>query len=191
MKGVQPDSKAGRLLVAMRESNRAIWTRRECAEHMGCDGFNVPNYLKAALAHGQVHADKSGGQFSLQPFTATFTEGTSEPIGSAPSDQVNGYVPPKMVAPRPGSDVPAPARAPGPPPAPVAEEPAPALADASTPEAAGAEAEEVAPAPEFNACVWADGEVTIYGAQENEDGSFTLSFDQAKTLRKLIAWLPA
>lgn len=82
---------------------------------------------------------------------------------------------------------------PAPTPAPTPE-PAPALADASTTEEVGAEVDELETeeaAADFNACVWADGEVTIYGAQENVDGSVTLSVDQAKVLRKLIAWLPA
>lgn len=41
--------------------------------------------------------------------------------------------------------------------------------------------------PEFNAALWADGDLVIYGAQENEGGSFTLSREQVAMVKRLIA----
>lgn len=43
----------------------------------------------------------------------------------------------------------------------------------------------------FNAALWADGELVLYGVQENEDGSFTLTAQQVATIKRMIAWCPA
>jgi hypothetical protein len=43
----------------------------------------------------------------------------------------------------------------------------------------------------FNAALWADGELVIYGATENTDGSVTLSPDQVTKVKRLIAWSAA
>ena len=45
--------------------------------------------------------------------------------------------------------------------------------------------------PEFNAALWADGDLVIYGAQANSDGSVTLTADQVATVKRLISWSPA
>jgi hypothetical protein len=52
------------------------------------------------------------------------------------------------------------------------------------------EAPAPAATPEFNAALWADGDLVIYGAQENEDGSITLSPEQLAIVKRLVAWSP-
>lgn len=54
---------------------------------------------------------------------------------------------------------------------------------------------EAAPEPEpddaeveFRFALWNDGELVIYGAQENTDGSVTLSRDQVAEIKQMIAW---
>jgi hypothetical protein len=56
---------------------------------------------------------------------------------------------------------------------------------------AGEESEEDDAPVEFNAALWADGDLVIYGAQANEDGSITLNREQLATVKRLIAWSPA
>ncbi len=51
--------------------------------------------------------------------------------------------------------------------------------------------EEPEEAPEFKAALWSDGDLVVYGAQANEDGSFTVTRDQLAEVKKLIAWSPA
>jgi hypothetical protein len=55
----------------------------------------------------------------------------------------------------------------------------------------GEETEEDDAPVEFNAALWADGDLVIYGAQANEDGSITLNREQLATVKRLIAWSPA
>lgn len=44
--------------------------------------------------------------------------------------------------------------------------------------------------PAFNAALWADGDLVVYGAQQNEDGSITLNREQLVKIKGLIAWAP-
>lgn len=44
---------------------------------------------------------------------------------------------------------------------------------------------------EFNAALYLDGDLVIYGAQLNEDDSVTVNAKQLAHLKKLIAWSPA
>lgn len=44
---------------------------------------------------------------------------------------------------------------------------------------------------EFNASLYLDGDLVIYGAQLNEDDSVTITADQLAKLKKLIVWSPA
>jgi hypothetical protein len=50
--------------------------------------------------------------------------------------------------------------------------------------------EDAEPVP-FNAALWADGDLVVYGAQANEDGSVTLKRDQVAAVKRLISWVPA
>jgi hypothetical protein len=43
------------------------------------------------------------------------------------------------------------------------------------------------PVAEFNAALWADGDLVLYGAQLNEDNSVTLNAKQTRTLCQLLA----
>lgn len=186
MKGVQATSKAGQLLEAMRQSERAIWTKRECGESMGVDTFNVPNYLAAALKGSLIHRDQSGQLFSLQPFADSYAQGSKEPVGSAASAEVTGYVPPPMTAPRAGSDVRAPSRA-------VGEWVGPHIEPEPSPPEPEVPLEPADPEPEaaaFDFCVWRDGTLQVWGAEAVEDGSFRLDAHQLLAIRKHVAWLP-
>jgi hypothetical protein len=42
--------------------------------------------------------------------------------------------------------------------------------------------------PEFNAALWADGDLVIYGATETADGGVMLNADQVAKVKSLIAW---
>lgn len=46
--------------------------------------------------------------------------------------------------------------------------------------------EDAEPVP-FNAALWSDGDLVIYGAQANEDGSVTLSAEQVAQVKCLIS----
>lgn len=50
---------------------------------------------------------------------------------------------------------------------------------------------EQATAAEFDAAVYLDGGLVIWGAQENEDGSVTITAAQLAKLKRLTAWSPA
>lgn len=52
------------------------------------------------------------------------------------------------------------------------------------------EAEDETPEP-FNASLWLDGDLVIYGAQHTEDGGVLVTKEQLAHLKRLIAWSPA
>lgn len=51
------------------------------------------------------------------------------------------------------------------------------------------EAEE--PPTPFNAALWADGDLVIYGAQNNDDNSVTLTAEQVAAVKRLISQVAA
>ena len=54
----------------------------------------------------------------------------------------------------------------------------------------GATEEASEPVP-FNAALYLDGDLIVYGAQEMEDGGMLITKEQLAHLKKLIAWSPA
>jgi hypothetical protein len=127
---------------------------------------------------------------------------------AAPSASVNGYVPPQMIAPRAGSDVRLPSRAPGAAPAsavaavapvaaaplPPAPKPAPAAdpqPEAAVDDAPAAGAEDPEPRA-FEA--WLSGvsdELVLQGVHVDEYGDVTLSPEQVAVVRRLLLALGA
>lgn len=122
---------------------------------------------------------------------------------SAPSASVNGYVPPQMIAPRAGSEVRLPSRAPGaapaasaspemtnPPPAPKPSPipaPAPSVETSVGNDESAAGADETVEARPFEA--WLSGvsdELVLQGVHVDEDGDVTLSADQVAVVRRLL-----
>jgi hypothetical protein len=201
----EPKGKVLPLIERVRAEPQRVFTGPEAAEIMGVALGNVKNYLSTVLSKGLVFSHSNNGR--------SFYRGTpfdgEAPVPDHPRAPKfdEKWTPPKMIPPRAGSDVPrivvkpqepppappAPA-APAAPPAPRPPEPAPALADASIPQGAAAEIDEL-PAEaelvegvEFDACMWLDGSMTIWGAQENTDGSITIHPDQLLQLRKRMAW---
>jgi hypothetical protein len=47
-----------------------------------------------------------------------------------------------------------------------------------------------AEAVEFNAALWADGDLILYGLTELEDGGHLISAENLAKLRRLVAWAP-
>lgn len=165
----EPRGKVKVLVDAMRADPERVWTSPEAAKVMEVHQGALSAHLDTAVRNACIYRRLEAGrcQYALKPFDAP-------PPLSVPAAT---WTPPRMVAPRPGSDQPA---------APSAPAPAPVAAEAEH------ELEEVQEdsAPEFDACMWLDGTLTIYGAQENEDGSISLLPDQVTTLRRRLAWAP-
>jgi hypothetical protein len=42
----------------------------------------------------------------------------------------------------------------------------------------------------FNASLWADGDLVLYGVQETDDGGVLVTAEQLTKLKRLIAWSP-
>jgi len=240
----EPRGKMVDLVAALRAEPERAFTGQEVAAILCCKNYpsTIDQYVYAACAGGIVFKrevdrvryyagapvsdlllQKAG--ISVQPRNG---DGRPIPAGKRTAEEVEaaladvrcpkvepGWTPPKMVAPRAGSDnIEAQLRA-------ISEAAQDELGKrttsaataeshgipdvASTPEQAGTagpeqerptvanegvareasggcaqtdEEEEV----EFNAARWMDGDVVIYGAQANEDGSFTLNAEQVKRL---------
>lgn len=43
----------------------------------------------------------------------------------------------------------------------------------------------------FDACLWLDGDLVLYGMTELEDGGWLVKSEDVKRLRKRLAWMPA
>lgn len=137
-----------KLLGAMRGSRQTspIWTQDQAATAMSVKRALVPNYIAAACNAGVLHRRTVHGglELSLDPFPASTPSGDlriptfGKAAATAAADTVTGYVPPRMMAPRPGSEHPRVLTS-TPRPAPLGAPPAPAPA-AVGPEAAAADA---------------------------------------------------
>jgi len=141
----QPHSKVGILLAAMRATaaEKPVWTTEEVAKTMGVPRGSIAPYLVSALNHRLLYrrTTQAGIELSISPFGPVIAAAAYEP-----------YVPPKTAAPRAGSDVRLPSRAPGNPPAPngqAALPPAPTPAPTLAP---------TAPPPELPTCTAQTGE---------------------------------
>lgn len=150
-------TKVAVLLAAMeaQRASRPIWSQTDAAQAMDVPRSMVPQYIAAACNAERLYrrtlANGSGIELSLERFPAHAPAPLPIPTfgkaaAAAASAAVRGFVPPKMTAPRPGSDHHLPKTAPGGPPAPsgirVSLPPAP-----TGPEAAAADAAAVASVP--------------------------------------------
>lgn len=190
-----------------------IWSSEELSKIMGVPQSGVPANLLSALNNRRVYRRLNGSgklEWRRIPFDAPAEVDVprfSEQTVAAPDDRYETptWVP-KMTAPRPGSDVPAPSRGPGAPPAPngVAaiaplplppEPPAAAVPPAleTEPEPDELPEPEAQEAPEevsFDFCTWKDGGMQVWGAEQYEDGSFKLTSEQLFAIRRATAWMP-
>jgi hypothetical protein len=214
----EPRGKMIDLIAAVRAEPQRIFRAPEVSAILCCKTFpsTIDQYLYAAAASGAVFKRQVDGAWyyagspisdlllekigvSVQPRNGTaklVPTGKRSPEEIAASlahplaPKMEPWSPPKMVAPRAGSDIPhrsaitqkaPPAASPAPQPAPK---------DASIPNGAVAEVDEhVDEEPvEFSASLWLDGDIVIYGATETEDGGILITKDQLARLKRLIAW---
>lgn len=186
-----PSPKVAAVLEAMRAAPDQVWTSEAIAPILEVPRAQVPSYLDAAVRHGVVHrqvADNGRLRYGLQPF----------PAKQAPIE-VPRFVPfvPQMIAPRPGSDVPAPSPTAAPAPAPTAapEVAKPMAKVEESPQAAAAPSvepvaeidEELEEVQEFDFCRWKDGAVQVWGAQAMDDGSVRISAEQLREIQRAAA----
>lgn len=209
----EPRGKVGKQLEAMRAQADRVWTAAEMAASMQIPKSAVPAHVDAAIRHAALHRKTEGGQswYSLKPFSSPVVPG-SRSIFEREST-ASGWRPPAMT---PSRQIPAePAREPLPPPlkqqpepvasvVPVTAVPKPepsaptarmtaSLTTAKTkPEEqlqeTEAETEAEAEPVEFDACVFLDGRMQVWGGEENEDGSRAFTPAQVMQLRAMLAW---
>jgi hypothetical protein len=216
----EPRGKMIDLLAAIRSEPERAFSMKEVCAVLGCKAYRstVDQYIYAAINDGQMFKREIDGAvyYAGAPVSdAILTksgiqlpprrgQGGLIPTGSRSQAEIDAarsdvrapkfdgpWTPPRMVAPRPGSDIAHVAEKPQELPSPPAA-PAPAPVKASIPEGAGAETEEAAKeqeeAVEFNAALWLDGDLVIYGAIETEDGGVLIKKDQLDKLKRLITW---
>lgn len=180
----EPRGKVGTLVDAMRADIGRIWTSAEAAKVMDVSQGALSAHLDPAIRHGTLHRKLENGrcQYSLRPFLPP------PPPAPAPQEpripEFRKDFKADQLPPQHGDETLAPVVKPDtrmswPP----ASTPAPSASPAPDPEPkALEETEEVA----FNAALWADGDLVIYGAQENDDGSVTLSTEKVRKLCRLL-----
>jgi hypothetical protein len=207
----EPRGKMIEVMAAVRAEPDRAFTLQEIAAILGRPPHpsTLAIYLHAALKHGSLHEniDEQGvSLFKAMPFrNGGRVNAPSAQVDPGASQVAPAWSPPKMVAPRPGSDAKSPRLTPAavapaaeklPPSSPPlveemkrAPEPLPPIGDASIQEEVAAEVEEVTEEEdEFNAALWLDGDLIIYGAQELEDGGMLITREQLAKLKRLIAW---
>lgn len=108
----EPRGKVKVLTAAMAADPQRIWSSPEVAEVMEVHQGALTAHLDSAIRHGAMYRRLVNGrcQYSLRPFPAE---------APPPALDIPRFVPPQMRAPREGSDVRLPQRAPGTPPAPT------------------------------------------------------------------------
>lgn len=193
----EPRGKVGELVAAMRAPGAIpVWSSAECAAVMGIMTTNLPAYIDAAVKNGAVHRRMENGRcyFSLQPFAAE--EARPATVLEIPTMSVPGWKPPKMTAPRGEAaprvilrdPLPKPIPAPVPAPAPivVAAPPSPPAQPLETEEPEPEDEEAVA----FNAALWADGDLCLFGLVELEGGGHKVNAENVPALRKLLMGAP-
>lgn len=176
----EPRGKVAILAEAMRGGPGRIWSTKEVARLMDVKESAVGSHLDTAIRHGAIFRKLENGrcQYALRPFLPAPPPAPQEPRipvfsdwRPAPMGASRGE--PQQLAPGPAAPS-TPAPAPNLPTCAISQTDPKCL---TTPK----EAE-----PEFNAALWADGDLVIYGAQENDDGSFTLNAAQTAKLCRLL-----
>lgn len=186
----EPRGKVKLLADAMAADPQRIWTSPEVANVMQVHQGALTAHLDTAVRNGAIFRKLVNGrcQYSPKPFPADAADIVVPTF--------TGFVPPKMTAPRAGSDVPHvnPPREPVPPAATAAPVPAPAPMPApaviAEESAAVEEANVEDEAVEFDFCVYRNGTVQVWGLQANDDGSVSISPEQLAELRNPIACMP-
>lgn len=178
----EPRGKVKALLDAMRAApDRIVWPAEEVAQVMEVARGNLPAYLHAVVQRGLLHRKIEGGKsfFSLEPFPVP---DLSIPTLRQPGD----WTPPVMTPPRGSTGhvarmpLPEPLHtiiaAAAPAPQPVTIEPEPEVH----------EEPESAAAPEFEAALWHDGDLLLYGVEEMADGGFRVPAKGVEALRWML-----
>lgn len=182
----EPRGRVADLLTAMRAApEKVVWPGADAAQTMGIAQANLTGYLDAVIKHKFLFRKIENGRsyFSLQPFPIETV--------SAPAPGPAAWQPPKMTPPRgqqaspPREPRPEPTRAPAPAPKPA---PSPLPEPLPEPETPVEAAEE---APLFEACLWLDGDLVLYGMTELEDGGWLVKSEDVMRLRKRLAWMSA
>lgn len=208
----EPTPKVKAVIDAMRAEPQKIWTSAEVAPILEVLRAQVPSYLETAVRNRVLFRkiNRSGKlEFSAQPFPVD-PPATSEL--TVPT--LSTWKPPRMEAPRAGSDERLPTRAPGSPPAPSAAapsagapvpppaepasapapEPSPAPSVAEPEPVAGAAGDEVEQAEEEdqvtpNAFVdIGSGDVILIGCDVDEDGRVTVPSQLVRRIVGRMAW---
>lgn len=193
MKIFEPRGKVATLIDAMRAApDRAVWSAAEVAQCMDVSQGNLPAYLRAVLDHGHVFRKLEGGKsyFSLQPFGDEPQAECAQPqaLQIPTLRQPGEWKPPVMTPPRGAtgyvarSPLPEPLHtiiaAPTPPPLPATTEPEPEPEVQDEPESAAA--------PEFEAALWHDGDLVLYGLEEMVDGGYRVPARSVDCLRWML-----
>lgn len=185
----EPRGKVATLVNAMRAApEKIVWSAAEVAQTMDVAQGNLPAYLRASIDHRLIHRKVEHGKssFSLRPFEPVTPAPLLIPTIKKPGD----WVPPVMTPPRGATGYVS--RAPLPEPlhhviaAPSPPPPAPA-AQVEVPEPEVEQEEpEAAEVPEFEAALWHDGDLVLYGVEEMEDGGYRVPAKNVDSLRWML-----
>lgn len=172
----EPRGKTKELLDAMRVDGAPVaWPSCDVAKAMGIAQSAVSAYTDAAIKNGALFRLIENGRalYSLKALPSAAT-GSTPPTATEPRPGSRpAWNPPVMVPPRGEASSPS-----APAPSPSAPAPDPVI-EGDVEQAEGIE---------FDANLWLDGTLVIYGAQENEDGSISLSATQFAAIRRRFAW---
>jgi hypothetical protein len=194
----EPRGKVATLINAMRAApEKVVWKAGEVATTMGVAQGNLIAYLRACIEHRMIYRKVEDGRsyFSLTPFPDAAPR-DPQPLRIPTIAKPGDWVPPVMTPPR-GMTGHVP-RAPLPeplhqvlcvaPPAPVAQpEPEPVTLEPDVrDEPECAEIPAAAEAPEFEAALWHDGDLVMYGLEELEDGGYRVPAKNVDSLRWML-----
>jgi hypothetical protein len=201
-----PRGRMVEFMAAVRAAPERVFSMKDACGYLHCREYRstVDQYIYAAINDGAMFKREVNGAVYYAGVAISDTllskngiavparkgDGRMIPTGSRTPEEVEAaladvrapkvdptWSPPKMVPPR-GAPVPTPA-------------PAPAPIEASISEGAGVEVDEQEEPDKFDAVLWLDGDLIIYGATELEDGGMLISKDQLGRLKRLIAWSAA
>lgn len=173
----EPRGKVAVLADAMRKDPGRIWTSQEVAAVMNISQAAVSAHLDAPIRHGAIHRKLENGKckYNLRPFVEAPAPALQQPrIPVFKTDFSEKNLPPQHGD---GTIIPAAAPPPTPPPTQApAPQPDPAAEVHADP------GEEVP----FNACLWIDGDLHLYGLVELEDGGYAIPAANLVKLCRLL-----
>lgn len=185
----EPSGKPATLIAAMRAAtHKTVWSAAEAAEVMGIARGNLQAYLRASMENGLLYRKLEDGRsfYSLLPFEPSTPAKLLIPTIKKPGD----WVPPVMTPPRGHTGHVA--RAPLPEPLhQVIAAPTPAPLPAAAPIVTAEpeveqEQPEAAAVPEFEAALWHDGDLVLYGGEELVDGGYRVPAKNVDSLRWML-----